>query len=168
MTLTETDMATAKGFDTEDRSQEYLCLLLEGYGADEAYRLSARVEAMAGERGPGKYGRGGGAPLQGLPHDWPGMHTEPMGLGSLTMDNRSDEEREADWAESERATLQVRAIMAEFMSPLIRETFEARYLRPDGTLTVRETAALLGVPLKTVERRVERARKIIREALAQA
>jgi len=148
---------------SEDRGQEFLCLILEGHDEDEAFRLSARVED-SDERGPRTAGKNGKRPLHGLPSDWSGDESSNHGTQSLTQDGRTPDEREDDWASAEGSAAYASAVV-HLLSPLLREAVLMRYTSdPARALTMQETADALGIPFKTAERRIERARKILRQA----
>jgi len=162
MTITTDQMKYAETL-SEDRGQEFLCLLLEGHDEDEAFRLSARVED-SDERGPRTAGRNGKRPLHGIPSDWSGRESCNHGLSSVTQDERTVDEREEDWASAEDSAAYASAVVP-FLCPLLREAVLARYTSdPARALSMQETADKLGVPFKTAERRIERARKILRHA----
>jgi DNA-directed RNA polymerase specialized sigma24 family protein len=129
----------------EDRQQEYQTLLLEGHSEATATRLSAAADDRTSRnrcRGPM---RNGVRPLIIDPHE---LWSSPdSNLRSLTLDTRSDAEREAAW----QAVDKVRALVTQ-LPPRQREAITLLFGLDGATpLSYEAAAERMGVTPKTVD-----------------
>lgn len=154
MTLSTADLlAEAEQFSDEDQSQEYLTLRLEGKDSETARLLSRRAHPRAlasrGIRNP----LGEPAAL-GYYEDAAWAAEKYPDTRSLTLDHRTDEERDAAEAASEI----VRHLL-ENLDETERSIIVHRFGIERDPLTPSDTARALGVSISKVERTVQRLRK---------
>ena len=131
----------------EDEEQEYQCLILEGYGEEEARRLArgagnrANRERMSGPRSHDSKGHGE------RPYITDTTRHEYAELDSFTMDSRTDEQREHDCVSSDFA----RDLLSRLTSKQ-REVIDVVYgITTGDPMSWQAAADYLGVTRNTVE-----------------
>jgi hypothetical protein len=135
----------------EDERQEYECLLLEGHAPDEARRLARAANDKINSKrlsgpmsGDTRHGRG----VRPLVTDFASEATSGAydSAVPLTLDSRTDVERESDWGRADFARK-----CLDLMTPRQREAAEL-WAGFHGPLSAREMADRLGTRVEKPHR----------------
>ena len=146
---TDAILEEASTIRDEDARQEYLCLRLEGHLPEVALQKSARAShrSLLTRSAPGA-----GMPAEFRLEDW----THDQARSPFTMDTRTAEEQEHAWARQETARRFVAGL-----EPRSRQILSLRFGLDGEPQTPEAVAAAVGCSISTVDRTVQRARRLV-------
>ena len=138
----------ASSIADEDARQEYLTLRLEGHVPEVALQKCARASqrSLRARSAPGE-----SVPSEFRSEDW----TREQAATSITMDSRTDAERAEGWARQDF----VRDFLCG-LDPRTRLILSLRFGLGGEPMTPEAVAAEVGVSISTVDRTIQRARKV--------